>query len=149
MRLSSLQTGALQRFSNGEGVLVVQVRKVPPPSIFIIRSGDDWLVGKEEKDALLKAPVRIDPHLPPRTGWLFHNNGKFDEDASLICSKQPESNCCSVTVSLGGEAKRESPWCKGKYESTCLISMGREVNSGYKKFFCNFNMISLPGVQTC
>ena len=103
--------------------------KSPNPSIYIIRSGDDWLVGEEEKDALLKAPVGVDPNKPPSTGWKFYNKGNFEEDESLICSNQPESQCCSITVSLSNEAKKAS-YCEGKYERTGLISMGREVNSG-------------------
>ena len=110
------------------------MRKVPPPSIFIIRSGDDWLVGEKEKDALLKAPVAVDSDQPPRNGWQFYNKGKFKADESLICSNQPELPCCSITVSLSGEAGRVS-YCEGEYESTGLISMGREVNSGFKQSF--------------
>ena len=112
--------------------------KCPSPSIYIIRSGDDWLVGEEEKDALLKAPVRVDPNQPTRTGWQFFNKRKFKEDESLTCSNQPESPCCSITVSLSGEAKESKSWCEGKYESTGLISMGREVNSGNKQSFLQF-----------
>ena len=105
--------------------------KSPAPSIYIIRSGDDWLVGEEKRDALLKAPMGVDFNQPPRRGWLFHKKGKFKEDKSLICSYQPESPSCSITVSLSGEAEEEVFLCDGKYESTGLISMGREVNSGY------------------
>ena len=111
------------------------MRKAPTPSIYIIRSGDEWLVGEEEKEALAKAPVAVDTHQPPRNGWQFYNKGKFEEDESLICSNQPESPCCSITVSLSGKAKRGPSFCEGMYESTGLISMGREVNSGYEQFF--------------
>ena len=107
--------------------------------MYIIRSGDDWLVGEEEKDALLKASVGVDLYQPPRRGWLFHNKGEFEEDDSLICTKQPESVRCNIRVSLSGDAI--------KFESTGLISMGREVSKGYD-FFYNFIMISLAGVQT-
>ena len=134
MRLSSLQTGSLQRNSNREEILALQVRKAQKfwqnTSIFIIRLGNDWLVGEEEKDDLLKAPVGVDPNKPPRTGWKFKNKGKFEEDESLICSNQPEPQCCSITVSLSGETKKSKSSCEGKYKSTGLISMGREVNSG-------------------
>ena len=75
----------------------------------------------------------VDPIQPPRNGWLFLNKGKFKEDESLICSNQPVLPCCSITVSLSGEAKREKSYLEGKYESNGLISMGREVNSGYKQ----------------
>ena len=102
--------------------------KSPSPSIYIIRSGDDWFVGEEEKEALMKAALG-DPNLPPRNGWKFYNKGKFEEDESLTCSNQPESPCCSTTVSLSGEARRGLSFYEGKYESTGLISMGREVNS--------------------
>ena len=104
--------------------------KSPSPSIYIIRSGDDWLVGEEEKDALLKAPVGVDPYKPPRNGWQFFNKGKFDEDESLICSTQPELPCCSITVSLSGESltKEYKSFREGKYESTGLMSMGRPVS---------------------
>ena len=114
------------------------MRKAPTRSLNLTRSGADWLVGEEEKDALLKAPVTDDPKQPPRKGWQFYNKGKFEKDESLICSNQPESPCCSITVSLSGEAKRELSFCAGKYESTGLISMGREVNSGYKQSFIIF-----------
>ena len=111
------------------------MRKAPTRSLNLTRSGDIWLVGEEEKDALLKAPVVVDPIQPPRNGWQFCNKGKFEEDESLICSNQPESPCCSITVSLSAAAKKEFDYCEGKYESTGLISMGREVNSGYKQSF--------------
>ena len=108
------------------------MRKAPTRSLNLTRSGADWLVGEEEKDALLKAPVVVDPIQPPRNGWRFLNKGKFKEDESLICSNQPESPCCSITVSLSGAAKEGPSWCEGEYKSTGLISMGREVNSGYE-----------------
>ena len=85
---------------------------------------------------------------PPRTGWKFSNKGKFEEDQSLTCTDQPELPCCSITVKLSGRAKERTLWCEGKYESTGLISMGREVNIGYQQFFSHFNMISLAGVQS-
>ena len=103
------------------------------PSIYIIRSGDEWLVVEEEKEALAKAPVGDDHNQPPRNGWQFHNKGKFEEDESLICSNQPESPCCSITVSFSEEAKEDVGFCAGKYESTGLMSMGREVNSEYEQ----------------
>ena len=123
--------------------------KSPTHSLNLTRSGADWLVGEEKKDALVKAPVGVDPKQPPRKGWQFYNKGKFEKDESLVCSNQPVSPCCSITVSLTGKAKEEVGYCEGKYESTGLISMGREVNSGKKQFFYNSSMISLPGVQTC
>ena len=71
-----------------------------------------------------------DANKPSRTEWKFNNKGKFEEDENLICSDQLESPCCSITVSLSGEAKRSIvSFCAGKYESTGLISMGREVNT--------------------
>ena len=93
----------------------------------MIRSGDEWLVGEEDKDALLKASVVVDINQPPSTGWKFSNNGKFEEDESLICTNQPELPCCSITVSLSGETKEREWYYEGKYESTGLISMGRQV----------------------
>ena len=111
------------------------MRKAPTPSLNLIRSGDYWLVGEEEKDALLKAPVGVDPNKPPCTGWQFYINGEFLEDKSFTCSNQPESPCCSITVNLSGAAEEDVSFCEGKYESTGLISMGREVNSGYDQFF--------------
>ena len=127
--LQSLDRRTPQRFQRRRRSCCTGERS-PSPSTYIIRSGADWLVGEEEKEALAKAPVGVDSHQPPRNGWQFHNKGKFKEDESLICSNQPESPCCSITVSLSGEAEKEFSWCGGKYESTGLISMGREVNSG-------------------
>ena len=99
-----------------------------PPS----RSGDEWLVGEEEKDALLKAKVEVDRNQPACSGWKCFNTGEYKEDASLICSNQRESPCCILTVSLSGEARNIPSNCEGKYESTGLISMGREVNRKFK-----------------
>ena len=127
------------------------MRKALPLILIIFRSNDNWIVGEvwgEKIIGLLKAPVSVDPNQPPSTGWKFNNNGKFEEDQSLTCANQPESPCCSITVSLSGEAKKEKSFCEGKYESTGLISMGREVNSEYQQFLYHFNIISLVGVQT-
>ena len=173
MWLSSLQTGALQRDSNKEGVSAVQVRK-PHPSLHQLpnRSSDEWLIGEAKKDALLKAPVGVDPNKPPSTGWRgeilvcpswasepprppgpprplgslgppeppgpprssgpprpprFYSNGKYEEDANITCTNQSESPCWILRVSLSGQAKKECSSCAGMYESTGLISMGRQV----------------------
>ena len=131
MALQSTDRPTPQRFQRRRRSCCTGERS-PSPSTYIIRSGADWLVGEEEKGALLKTPVGDDHNQPPRTGWQFCNNGEFEEDASLICSNQPVSPCCSITVSLSGEATESRSWCAGKYESTGLMSMGREVNSGYK-----------------
>ena len=111
------------------------MRKALPLILIIFRSNDNWIVGEvwgEKMVALLKAPVSVDPNQPPSTGWQFNNNGKFEKDESLICTNQAELPCSSITVSLSGETKEREWYCEGKYESTGLISMGREVNSGYK-----------------
>ena len=89
--------------------------------------GDEWVVGKEKKDALLKAPVGVDPTKPPQAGWKFRIKEKYEEDASLTCTSQLESPCCSITVSLSGEAKKEKSYCEGEYKSTGMTSMGRQV----------------------
>ena len=93
------------------------------------RSGNEWLAGEAKRAALLKAPVGVDPNQPPTTGWKFYiyKDRKYEEDVSLICSSQPESPCCSITVSLSGAAKEERSWCGGEYKSNGLISMGRQV----------------------
>ena len=110
-----------------------------PLILIIFRSNDDWIVGEvwgEKRVTLLKAPVSVDPNQPPSTGWQFNNNGKYEEDESLICTNQAELPCCSITLSLRSEAKKEKFYCEGKYKRTGLISMGREVNSGYQHFLC-------------
>ena len=127
------------------------MRKALPLILIIFRSNDNWIVGEvwgEKMVALLKAPVSVDPNQPPSTGWQFNNNGKFEKDESLICTNQAELPCSSITVSLSGETKEREWYCEGKYESTGLISMGREVNIGYQQFFSHFNTISLAGVQS-
>ena len=47
--------------------------------LFSFRSGAHWLVGEKEKAALLKAPVGLDLIQPPRTGWQFSKEVKFEE----------------------------------------------------------------------
>ena len=131
MALQSTDRPTPQRFQRRRRSCCTGERS-PSPSTYIIRSGADWLVGEEEKEALAKAPVGMDPHQPPRNDWQFPNKGKFKEDESLVCSNQPQSPCCTITVSISGE---KYGFCEGKYESTGLISMGREVNSGYKQSF--------------
>ena len=103
--------------------------KNSPPLLSVSsRSGAEWLAGEEGKDALLKAPIGLHPNEPPYNGWQFNNKGNFEEDESLICSSQPESPCCSITVSLSGAAKKGVvAFCGGMYKSTGLISMGRLV----------------------
>ena len=124
------------------------MRNVPPPLHLPSRSGDDWLVGEEEKDALLKAPVKVDPNQPPTTGWQFYNNGNFKEDESISCTNQTESPCCSITVSLSGEAKETHDY-DVIYESTGLISMGRQVNQLIStQPHYHFFIISFAGIQT-
>ena len=98
------------------------------PPLLPNRSKDEWLVGEETRAALLKAPVGVDPNKPPSFGWQFNNNEKFEEDASIICNNQPELPC-SITVSLSSEERLS--FCQGRYESTGLISMGRQVISVY------------------
>jgi len=91
---------------------------------------DEWLVWEEgASHPLLMAPVGVDPYLPPTTGWEFYNkeDDEEQEDKGIICSNQPELPCGSITVSLSGVTKEDRSWCAGKYESTSLISTGRQV----------------------
>ena len=101
------------------------------PSQLLNRSSDEWLVGEAKRDALLKAPIGVDPNQPPSAGWQFYSKGKYKEDANLTCSNQVESPCLILRVSLSGEAKRENSACVGMYGSTGLISMGRQVKNLY------------------
>ena len=94
------------------------------------RSGDKWLVGEKGYRAFLKASVQgEEPNQPPTTGWKFYNweTRKYEEDPGLTCTIPATSPSCCLTVSLSGRAKELQGKCEGKYESTGLISMGREV----------------------
>ena len=106
------------------------MKKYPPPPLLPPRLESDWFVGEEKKVALLKAKVGGYPNQPPRTGWRFYNlnHDLYLEDESLTCTNDPGSLCRIVTVSLSGEAKGKMPQCEGRYESTGLISMGRQVS---------------------
>ena len=99
-------------------------------SLFCIRSGDKWLVEQKGHGPTLslKSSKEADPFLPPTTGWLFYNEGDFEEDPSLTCSPPSNSPPCCLTVTLSGAAKEAHGDCQGEYKSTGLISMGRPVN---------------------
>ena len=103
-----------------------------PPSL-VPRFEGEWFVGEEKKIALMKAKVGRYPNQPPRTGWRFYNQNQnlYEEDESFTCTNNPGSLCHIVTVSLSGEAKGRMPQCEGRYESTGLISMGRQVSDHY------------------
>ena len=106
------------------------MKKYPPPPLLPPRLESEWFVGEENKIALMKAKVGGYPNQPPRTGWRFYNlnHDLYLEDESLTCTNDPGSLCRIVTVSLSGEAKGKMPQCEGMYESTGLISMGRQVS---------------------
>ena len=91
------------------------------------RLGDEWLVGTTGMEAFLKA--RGKANQPPTTGWQFYNcsTHKYEEDGSLTCNNFIASTPCSLTLSLNGRAKEVQGKCEGVYESTGLVSMGREV----------------------
>ena len=63
--------------------------------------------------------------------------GEFEDDPSVLCTNQREELCCKITVSLSKEAKKEVRWCAGVYESTNLLSMGREVVTIARPSFVN------------
>ena len=97
--------------------------------LFLIRSGDKWLVEQKGYPMSLKSNVGADSLLPPTTGWLFYNRetDDFEEDPSLTCSLPSLSPPCCLTVTLSGAAKEAHGDCEGEYKSTGLISMGRPV----------------------
>ena len=104
-------------------------------SFHCIRSGDKWLVEREGIVASLKASVGANPFLPPATGWLF-NRGRegFEEDPSLTCSMPSTSPPCCLMVTLSGAAKEACGDCEGKYKSTGLTSMGKQVTGTLQAF---------------
>ena len=53
----------------------------------------------------------------------------------MLCTNQREEPCCKITVSLSKEA--EESFCAGVYESTNLLSMGREVVTVSRPSFVN------------
>ena len=55
----------------------------------------------------------------------------------MLCTNQREEPCCKITVSLSKEAKKEVGRCAGVYESTNLLSMGREVVTVSQLSFIN------------
>ena len=115
-----------KRFQQGGSSCCTGEKKAPP--LFTpTRSEDEWLVGDAKRDALLKAPVGVDPNQPPSSGWQFQNDGKYEEDPNLSCTNLLKSPCGILTVSLSGQAEKECSSCAGMYESTGLISMGRQV----------------------
>ena len=93
------------------------------------RLGDEWLVGTTGKQAYLRASVGGKEDQPPTAGWQFYNcsTDKFEEDGSLTCDNLLASAPCSLTLSLNEGAKKVQGKCEGVYESTGLVSMGREV----------------------
>ena len=102
------------------------------PSYFLTRSGDEWLIqGKGSDRAAMKAKGGADPrpHSPPGTGWQFYDSKTetFKEDPSLTCNIPVTLPPCCLTVTMGGEAKAIQGKCEGKYQSTGLVSMGRQV----------------------
>ena len=64
---------------------------------------------------------------PPSHGWKFYkfDTGEWLADETII--SQVSSPPCCLTVSLSGAAKETQARCEGKYKSTGLVSMGREV----------------------
>ena len=83
---SGLQTGALQGDSRSSGVFALQVRNkvkstlstFPYSFLLPFRSETHWLVSENEKAALFKAPVGLDPIQPPSTGWQFSKEVNFE-----------------------------------------------------------------------
>ena len=114
------------------------------PLIFLLRSGNEWLVGEE---GLLKASVGDDPTIPPTTGWKFYNKDTkaFEADPHLMCNSSPPSPSCSITVSLSGLAKEVQGDCEGEYKDTGLRSMGRKVIDFSIKSSAHLEILS--GVQ--
>ena len=55
----------------------------------------------------------------------------------MLCTNQREEPCCKITVSLSKEAAKEVRWCAGVYESTKILSMGREVVTVSQLSFIN------------
>ena len=96
-----------------------------------IRSKDEWLVEQEGDIALMKASMGADPILPPTYGWKFYNweTEKFEKDPSLKLKPPVASSPRCLTVTLTGPAKEAHGNCEGKYKSTGLISVGRQVMS--------------------
>ena len=195
MALQSTDRRTRKRFQQRRSFCFTGEKTPPLPPSTNYRSSDEWLIGEAKKDALLKAPVGVDPNKPPSTGWRgellvcpswdseppglpgppgpprplgslgppeppgpprssvpprpprFYSNGKYEEDANIICTNQSESPCWILRVSLSGQAKKECSSCAGMYESTGLISMGRKViYIVITQIFGNFYMISIPGV---
>ena len=128
------------------GTSVCSGGKSPP--IFLLRSGNEWLVEFAGYRAYLKASVGDDPTIPPTTGWKFRNDDTdaFEADPLLMCNSSPPSPSCSITVSLSGLAKQIQRDCEGEYKDTGLRSMGRKVIDFSIKFAAHLEILS--GVQT-
>ena len=87
--------------------------------------------------------MAANPFIPPTTGWLFYNGEDFKEDPYLTCSLPSTSPPCCLTVTLKGAAKEVQGKCEGKYNSSGLVSAGREV----KLHFDKTSFFDFEGVQ--
>ena len=77
----------------------------------------------------MKASVGAVADRPPATGWKCFDpeTEEYLEDPSLTCNIPVTLPPCCLTVTMGGEAKAIQGKCEGKYQSTGLVSMGRQV----------------------
>ena len=94
----------------------------------LIREGDFWWVNNEmgEETGWLRAKVvksEVDDQ-PPVKGWQYiggggswwRGGGKYEVDATLVCSRQVSTPCTEVKVELQGEAKKKRPDYAGTYK---------------------------------
>ena len=119
--------------------------RILPLSLLFPRSGNEWLVGEKGERARLKASVGGEPDQPPSTGWGFYNwdTEEYKADDTLNCQVYVSASPCCLTVSLSGAAKEAQGQCEGEYNSTGLISSGKQVMSTNPTFLYSFLFVGL------
>ena len=110
--MPSLPAGSVKGDTKHSQLPAVQVR-VLPLSLLLLRSGDEWLIGKKGYDAGLRAGVGEEPDRPPSYGWKIKNRDtrEYESDKTITCRLFVNSPPCCLTVSLSGAAMEAQGQC--------------------------------------